>query len=342
MDSRYDRQVRFAGVGPEGQRRLAATTVAVVGLGSLGSIAAELLARAGVGRLRLVDRDFVDQSNLSRQTLYDEEDARQVRPKAVAAANRLRRVNSGVTYEALAADFSPANAEEIARGADVIVDGTDNFETRYLLNEVSVKLDVPWVYGACAGSEGLTFTVRPGQGPCLRCFVRDAPAPGDTLTCETVGIIGPAAATVGALEAAQALRVLVGGNAGNLRVGLATVQWVDVWSGASSTFELLREPACSCCAGHDFPYLDGRVGTQATVLCGRDMVQITPKVAGRISLARVAERLGAAGEVIRTEYLVRAVVEGTELVVFPDGRALIKGTADPEAARSLYARYLGA
>jgi len=342
MDTRYDRQVRFVGVGPGGQRRLAATTVVVVGLGSLSSVAAELLARAGVGRLHLVDRDFVDQSNLSRQTLYDEEDARQVLPKAVAAGNRLRRVNSSVTYETLVADFSPANAEKIARGADIIVDGTDNFETRYLLNEVCVKLDIPWVYGACAGSEGLTFTVLPGQGPCLRCFVPDPPAPDQTLTCETVGIIGPAAAAIGALEAAQALRVLVGKGVGNLPAGPATVQLVDVWSGNSSTFELRREPACACCAGHDFPYLDGRAGTQATVLCGRDMVQITPKIPGRISLARLAERLGAAGEVTRTEFLVRAVVEGTELVVFPDGRALVKGTANPEAARSLYARYLGA
>jgi adenylyltransferase/sulfurtransferase len=343
MDSRYARQILFSGIGREGQRRLSAATAVVIGLGSLGSVTAELLARAGVGSLRLVDRDFVEESNLSRQTLYEEEDARQVVPKAIAATRRLQRVNSEVSYQAFVADFSPANAEETVRGAGVVVDGTDNFETRYLINETCVKLGIPWVYGACAGSGGLMFVVRPGQGPCLRCFIPDPPAPGQALTCETSGIIGPAASTIASLETAQALRILAAAqDAAGWGQDPATVRWADVWSGEFTTFEVRRRPDCECCVRGSFPYLEGRVGTQATVLCGRDMVQVTPKIAGQVSLDQVAERLTPLGKVTRTEFLVRVVLGETEMVVFPDGRALIKGTSNPEVARGIYARYLGA
>lgn len=336
--SRYLRQMLFPEVGRSGQERLAGSTAVVVGLGALGTGVADLLARAGVGRLRLVDRDYVDETNLGRQTLYDEEDCRQSLPKAIAAAGRLRKVNSEVEYEPWVVDVNPRNAEQVVREAGVVVDGTDNLETRYLLNEVCVGRGIPWVHGACVGSVGMTFTVLPGDGPCFRCYLPQAPGPGELPTCDTAGILGPAAAVVAALEAAQALRVLLG----KADDSSTALKYVDVWSGELLTLPLARDPDCACCVRRQFPYLEGKVGSSATAMCGRDMVQIQPAVPVSLRLEEVARRLSLAGEVTANQFLVRARLAGQlELIVFPDGRALVKGTTQPEVARSLYARYLG-
>ncbi|MDI7250634.1 MAG: ThiF family adenylyltransferase [Bacillota bacterium] len=336
--SRYLRQMLFPEVGPAGQERLARSTAVVLGLGALGTGVADLLARAGVGRLRLVDRDYVDETNLARQTLYDEDDCRQSLPKAIAAAERLRQVNSGVQYEPWVVDVNARNAEQVIREAGVVVDGTDNLETRYLLNEACVGRGIPWVYGACVGSVGMTFTVLPGDGPCFRCYLPQAPAPGELPTCDTAGILGPAAALVAALEAAQALRVFLG----KVDDSYTALKYVDVWTGELLSLPLARDPDCACCVRRQFPYLEGRVGSSATVMCGRDMAQVMPAAPVSLRLEEVARRLSLAGEVTANQFLVRAKLAGeVELIVFPDGRALVKGTTQPEVARSLYSRYLG-
>ncbi len=336
--SRYSRQILFPEVGLAGQERLAGSTAVVVGLGALGSGVADLLARAGVGRIRLIDRDYVDESNLGRQTLYDEEDCRQMLPKAVAAARRLREVNSEVEYEPRVQDLNARNVEEAIRGADVVVDGSDNFETRYLLNETCVKQGIPWVYGACVGSVGMSFTVLPGVGPCFRCFVPQSPAPGELPTCDTAGILSPAASAVAALEVAQALRLLLA----KADDAVTRLKYVDVWSGELLALALARDPYCPSCVRGEFPYLEGEAGSGTTVMCGRDMVQVVPRVPVSLSLVQVAEKLGRVGAVTCNEFLVRATLEeGVELIVFPDGRALVKGTTRPGVARALYARYLG-
>lgn len=336
---RYSRQILFPAVGWAGQERLAGSTAVVVGLGALGAGAADLLARAGVGRIRLVDRDYVDESNLGRQTLYSEDDCRQALPKAIAATRRLQKVNSEVAYEPWVRDVNPRNVEETIQGAGVVVDGTDNFETRYLLNEACLKQGVPWVYGACVGSVGMTFTVLPDRGPCLRCFVPRSPLPGELPTCDTAGILGPAAAAVAALEVAQALRVLLGESD---EASGAVLKYLDVWNGDLLNLPLVRDPNCACCARGEFPHLEGKAGSNATVMCGREMVQVSPGGPLSLSLDEVARRLSQVGKVTANEFLVKAILgEGVELVVFPDGRALVKGTTRPEVARTIYARYLG-
>ncbi|HHY95447.1 MAG TPA: thiazole biosynthesis adenylyltransferase ThiF [Firmicutes bacterium] len=336
--SRYSRQVLFLEVGPAGQEKLSGSKAVVVGLGALGTGVAELLARAGVGSIRLIDRDYVEESNLGRQSLYDEDDCRQMLPKAVAAARRLQRVNSEVDYEPQVQDLSARNAEEAIRGASVVVDGTDNFETRYLLNEACLKNGIPWVYGACVGSTGMTFTILPHRGPCFRCFLPTVPAPGVLPTCDTAGILGPAAAAVAALEVGQALRVLLS----KVDESCTLLKYLDVWGGELLSLPLARNQDCPCCVRGEFPYLEGSAGSNTTVMCGRDMVQVVPGTPVALSLSEVADRLRRAGTVTRNEFLVKAVVDDqVELIVFPDGRALVKGTREAGAARAVYARYLG-
>lgn len=336
--SRYSRQILFSGIGLEGQKRLLSCTGVVIGLGALGSGVADLLARAGVGVLRLVDRDYVDESNLARQTLYDEEDCQQALPKAVAAARRLREINSEVQYEAVVRDVNFRNVDEVIQGACVVVDGTDNLETRYLINDACVERGIPWVYGACVGSAGMTFTVLPGEGPCLRCFIPRPPSPGALPTCDTAGILGPAAAAVAALEVAQAMRVLLG----QCDRSCLMLKYVDVWEGLLLTLSLERDRDCPCCVRGERPYLKGEVGTGTTIICGREMVQVAPLNPTSLSLEDVARKLKAVGPVAYNGFFVKvSVPEGLELIVFSDGRALIKGTTDPDAARTVYARYLG-
>lgn len=341
---RYHRQAILPGFGPDSQRRLAEGHAMVVGCGALGTVAADLLARAGVGTLSIIDRDVVELTNLQRQTLYTEQDARESLPKAEAAAHRLHAVNSQVRICAIVEDFSPENAEPLVRthpAAGVLIDCTDNFETRYLLNDVAVKCAIPLVYGGAVATGGVQMTVLPGR-PCLRCIFPDPPAPGSMPTCDTAGIFAPASAVIGALQAAEALRILARCD-DHIEPSLLSI---DVWSGRERRMDLsgAKQPDCPCCAQARYEFLQGRGQSGATVLCGRNSVQITPAARAALDLAELAGRLAAHGQFKHAGSLVRGSIHGEsrmELTVFADGRAIVGGTTDPARARAVYARYIG-
>jgi adenylyltransferase/sulfurtransferase len=335
---RYSRQTRFAPLGPDGQAKLAAARVAVLGCGALGSASAMALARAGVGFLRLVDRDVPEPSNLPRQVLFDEADVAEGLPKAVAAARQLSRINSAAALEPIVADLTPANAVSLLGGVDVIVDGTDNLEARYLVNEVACRLATPWVHGGAIGAEGRVLTVIPGRTACLRCLVPEPPPPGTLPTCDTAGIIGPAALVVGAVQAAEVIKLLVGEAEATAGRMLAC----DLWSFQWRVVDLapLAAIGCPTCRAGDAPWLEGRRGGAATPLCGRDAVQVAAG-GGRVDLPTLATRLAGVASVTANEWLVRAEVEpGIRLSVFADGRAIVDGTSDPARGRAIVARYL--
>jgi molybdopterin-synthase adenylyltransferase len=336
---RYSRQVLFAGVGAEGQRRLGAARVLVVGCGALGSAQVETLARAGVGELIVVDRDFVEESNLQRQTMFAEQDARGRVPKAVAAARRVAEINSEVRCTPEVTHVNNSNVERLVRAADLVLDGTDNFATRYLLNDACVKHGVNWIYGAAVGSYGVTMTVRPRLSPCLRCIFPEPPAAGSAPTCDTAGVLMPIISVVAAVQCMEAIKLLTG-RAEKLHGGLWQFDvWENEWRRISA-----GEPdaACPACALGSFDALEAEAGDLAVILCGRDAVQVSPRTASRLDLGALAERLRAAGEVRANEYLVRLKAGEYELTIFGDARAVVRGTEDVTLARSLYARYVGA
>jgi molybdopterin/thiamine biosynthesis adenylyltransferase len=336
LDDRYSRQVLFPPIGEAGQRRIRAARVLLLGCGGLGAESASLLARAGVGFLRIVDRDVVELSNLQRQALFDEEHVRIGLPKAVAAAHRLATVNSGVEVEPVVADVTPFNILSFLERIDLVIDGFDNFEGRYLLNDACVKQGLPWVYGACVGSSGLSALIVPGMTPCLRCLYRELPEAGVAPTCDTAGILGPVAHVTAALEVAQALRLLVGEEVPRH----AVIASLDVWTLRGERVEVPYAPShgCPCCVEHRFEFLAAAV-PPAAALCGRNAVQVRPQTTRRPELAAIADRLRPLGEVSGNEYLVRFRMPPFELTLFADGRAIVKGTGDAAQARSLVARY---
>jgi molybdopterin/thiamine biosynthesis adenylyltransferase len=346
---RYSRQILFAGIGEEGQERLLGAGAALVGCGALGTVTANLLVRAGIGRLRIIDRDFVETSNLQRQTLFEESDAQASLPKAVAAERRLRAANSTVEVEGLVADLSPENAVELLSGFPLLLDGTDNFETRLLLNDAAISLGVPWIYAAAVGSYGVTMTIRPGETACLACLLESGQEPsapaGAEATCDTAGILNAAAGAIAALQAAEALKILADKSETieNVPAGHGgRVVSCDVWTGKFRSVHVERNPDCRACARHDFRYLRGEAQPHIT-LCGRDSVQIHERHR-KLDLAELGKRLAAApaGDVRNNDFLLRFRVPPYEMTVFADGRAIVKGTQDPAVARSLYARYVGA
>jgi adenylyltransferase/sulfurtransferase len=340
-DRRYSRQVLFQGIGPSGQARIRCSSVLVVGGGALGSIASEVLVRAGIARLRLVDRDYVDESNLQRQSLYDERDLREGVPKAVAACRKLQRINGEVEIDARVEDVHAGNVLALFEGIDLVLDGTDNFETRYLLNDASVKTGVPWIYAACVGSYGMSFVVRPGATACLRCLLEEEPPPGTSPTCDTAGVIAPAVHAVSAFQLAEALKIL----AGRWEALTGAVLSLDVWQGRADSFRPRgRRGDCPACGLGRLDYLGGASESQTITLCGRNAVQVRPGKPAALALEEVAARLrqtGEASEIAVNSYLLRWKLDGREIVLFPDGRAIVQGTQDPAEARSLYARYVG-
>ncbi len=338
---RYVRQMRYPRLGEEGQRRLLASTALICGCGALGSVIANTLARAGVGKLRIVDRDFLEISNLQRQVLYTEDDVASGLPKAIAAKNHLQRINSEIEIEAIVADVDSSNIASLAEGVDVIVDGTDNFETRFLLNDASHKFNIPWIYGGCLGAEGQTMTILPGETACLRCLMPDAPAPGATPTCDAAGILGTIINVIASIEANEAIKIL----SGHREAASPYLTVFELWDNRirQVKLDLLREAnTCPACNHQEFPWLDGARGSHTAVLCGRNAVQLSFADRQEISLENLAAKLEGLGPVKYNRYLLRAEIAPYQVTVFPDGRAIIGGTEDIAEAKTVYARYIGA
>jgi molybdopterin-synthase adenylyltransferase len=336
----------FAGIGRDGQERIAASRVLLIGCGALGCVIADALTRAGTGHLRIVDRDFVEMTNLQRQILFDEQDVADHVPKAIAAHRRLQRVNSEIVIEPIVADADCRNIFEFVAGCHLILDGTDNFEIRYLINDVSLETGLPWIFTGCTGSAGQVMPVFPGTSACLRCLLPAPPPPGTTETCDTAGVLGPAIGMIASFQAAMALRILAGHAAEVPR----QLTIIDAWCGqfrAVDVSKLRDAAACPACHHGERLWLHGDRSSSSIVLCGRNAVQVTPADHLRLSLTELAARLAASGTVLSNPFLVRLSVserpgeEPHELTVFPDGRAIIRGTEDPGVARSLYSRYVG-
>jgi molybdopterin-synthase adenylyltransferase len=335
FEERYSRQILFPGIGALGQQRLADGRVAIVGCGATGSTLAGLLARAGVGTLRIIDRDYVEPSNLQRQALFDEADAAASLPKAIAAARKLAACNSQIVVEPEVADLTPENIDRLLSGAQLLLDGTDNFETRYLLNDFAVQRGLPWIYSAAVGSYGITMNILPGDTACLACMFPESPR-GALETCETAGVLGPAVSLVGSAAAGEALKLLVGAREQLRRTLLS---W-DLWTNQTSTIQAAEpHPDCRACGRRDFVHLAGE-GRPHISLCGRNSVQIHER-ARPMDFALMSERLSAHGTVRHNEFVLKFWHEPYEFTLFPDGRAIIKGTSDTAVARSLYARYIG-
>jgi len=335
---RYSRQILLAEIGKEGQEKLLSSAVAIIGCGALGTVIANSMVRAGVGRVKIVDRDYIESNNLQRQVLFDEEDIARGLPKAIAAAEKLRRVNYRVRIEPLVADVNPGNAEEIIGDVDLVLDGTDNFETRFLVNDACVKHGIPWVYGAVIATYGMTMVIVPHRTPCFRCFLAEMPVPGSTPTCDTVGVLGPAVNIVASLEVTEGLKLLMGKEE-ELHGRLI---YVDAWTGTLERLELeKRGGLCPTCDLGQFEFLEARKGSYLTSLCGREAVQINVRGEAKVSFPDLAERLSPVGQVTFNDYMLRFQVDSYELTVFPEGRTIIKGTTDEALAKTLYAKYIG-
>jgi molybdopterin/thiamine biosynthesis adenylyltransferase len=334
---RYSRQTLFAPIGKAGQERLGQASVAIIGCGALGTGLANHLCRAGVGRLLIADRDYIELNNLQRQILFDEEDIAQHLPKAVAAVNRLRRVNSEAKLEALVEDINADGIEALVQDVDLVLDATDNFETRYVLNDACVKHQRPWIYSGVVASYGVTMNILPGETPCLRCIFPEMPAPGTSATCDTVGVLNGIVAAITGVAATEALKILL-----HSEKISREMFWMDLWENTSERIELPRQPECPTCGQHSYEFLETLSGTRSASLCGRNAVQVRGGRRGdRIDLTALAERLRPVGQVAQNEFLLRFLVDDYELTIFPDARAIIKGTDDEQVARSVYARYVG-
>jgi molybdopterin/thiamine biosynthesis adenylyltransferase len=337
---RYSRQIRFPGMREDGQRKLLNSRVTLCGCGALGTVLANVLVRGGVGHLRLIDRDFIETSNLQRQVLFDEQDVAANLPKAEAAARKLRAINSSVTIEPIVTDIDRTNIYDLVHDADIILDGTDNFEIRYLINDAAIKLGKPWVYGGCIGSHGQTMTILPGETPCLRCVFEAAPGPGEAGTCETAGVLSPIINIIASYQATEAFKILAGRREKINRELL----YFDVWDNIQKRIKiapLLGKVDCPCCQRKKFEWLDGDMGSHTTSLCGRNAVQVAHRTSSTLNFDDLARNLATMGQVSHNRFLLKFQVDSYDFTVFPDGRAIIKGTDDVDKARTLYAKYIG-
>lgn len=337
---RYSRQMRFPGIGEAGQRKLLDSHVTLCGCGALGTVLANALVRAGVGHVRIIDRDFIETHNLQRQILFDEHDVSENLPKAEAAARKLSAINSSVHVEPVVTDIDRTNILELTKDADLILDGTDNFEIRYLINDVAIKLGKPWVYGGSIGSHGQTMTILPGETPCLRCVFEVAPAPGEAATCETAGVLGPIVNIIASFQATEAFKILTGQRDQVNR----DLVYVDVWENTIRRIKIAKLKGavdCPCCQRRRFEWLDGEMGSHTTSLCGRNAVQVAHRSSSMLNFEEMARHMGALGDVSYNRFMLKFAVDGFEFTVFPDGRAIIKGTSDVDKARTLYAKYVG-
>lgn len=337
MTDRYSRQVLFSAIGEAGQKKIRASKVVLIGCGALGTVSSEMLTRAGIGKLTVIDRDFVEYSNLQRQSLFKEEDAHQGLPKAAVAERELGAVNSDVEIEGVIEDVTWQNIDKLCREHDLIMDGTDNFETRFLMNDFAVKKEIPWIYGACVGSYGVSFAFQPKVTACLQCLFEQPTDVGTTETCDTAGILAPIVHVIAAFQVAQGLKILVGESPDR------EILQVDVWSGKWQTIsaEEARCRECRCCGRHQFHFLEGQENRRLTRLCGRNAVQISPPQPTRSDFQQISRRLEKSAQIDLNEYLLMIRVDGYEIALFADGRSIIRGTDDFTEARALYAKYIG-
>jgi molybdopterin/thiamine biosynthesis adenylyltransferase len=359
--ARYHRQSLLPGFGEQAQRRLLDSTALILGCGALGTVSANMLARAGVGHLVIVDRDFIDLTNLQRQVLFDEQDIADDIPKAVAAKRKIAAINSQVRVTAIIDDINHGNIERFAEGADILVDGLDNFETRYLANDLAVKKGLPYIYGGAVGTGGMSYAILPHTAngdsawetapggsratPCFRCIFEHAPRPGESPTCDTAGVLGPAISIIANFQAGEALKIL----SGNLDRVCPTMLNIDLWANSITQLKVGRsreDGNCPCCKQHNFEFLEGKSGSSAVALCGHDAVQLSHRQGSEsLNMDEVATRLGRLGSVRANEFMIRALLSDNgkdyELTVFRDGRAIVKGTGDASVARGVYAKYVG-
>ena len=336
MIDRYSRQTLFPGIGEEGQQKLGSSCVVIIGCGALGTIIATSLVRAGVGKVRIIDRDFIEYHNLQRQVLFSEEDIKAELPKAIAAEKHLKKVNSSVEIEGVVSDVNYTNIERLVTGADLILDGLDNLETRFLINDVSLKHKIPWVYGGAISSYGMTMNIIPHETPCFRCLSASPSGRGIALTCDTAGVISPAPFIIGSLQTAEAMKILVGAEAINRDLIM-----IDAWKDEFNRFKISRRADCPACRG-EYQFLEARFGTRTTSLCGQNAVQVLNPEVREVSFERLAAHLRPVGEVNYNEFMLRFRVDNHEMVIFPDGRAIVKNMNDEAIARGLYAKYIGA
>ena len=337
MQDRYSRQVILPNIGEEGQKTLLKSKITIIGCGALGTVVANNLVRAGVGKISIIDRDFVELNNLQRQILFDEDDIGI--PKAVAAAEKLKRVNSDVEIEAMVKDLNHMNAEKIMSGVDLVLDGTDNMQTRFLINDVCVKSKIPWIYTAAIGTYGMMMTIVPGRTPCFRCLLPDVPEPGSLPTCDTVGVLNTIPAIIASIESTEAIKILLGKKITTNEE--SNLIYYDAWSNTFEKITVMRDERCRCCVEHKFDFLNTAKKEIITSLCGRNAIQITPAKSADISFKSLAERLKRLGEVRFNNFILVFKERDKEISLFKDGRAIIKGTDDEKVARSLYARYVG-
>jgi molybdopterin-synthase adenylyltransferase len=338
--SRYSRQLVLKEIGREGQSLLDQSRIAIIGVGALGTVSANLLARAGVGNIRLIDRDFLEMNNLQRQVLYDEADLAENLPKAVAAKQKLERTNSEIKIEAQVADVNPDTIAHLLDKVNLVVDGTDNFETRFLINDYCLKNKIPWIYGGAVRMEGMSYVILPGNGPCLRCLFGEAPSPENIQTCDQVGILAPVAHLIASFQTIEAIKILA------QRFEFVDRQlWkVDLWNRQFKAISLehLEDAPCSSCRGREYPFLERKAGSHAVMLCGRNAVQIFSRRPEGMSFEKLAAKLKPQAEVQFNDYLLRCRLPEHEITVFAGGRAIVKGTEDEAEAKSLYAKYIGA
>jgi len=334
--ARYEKHILLNEVGKEGQRKLLDSSIVIIGCGALGSVIASNLARAGVGKIKIVDRDYVELDNLHRQFLFDEIDAKKRLPKAVAAAEKLKKINSEIEIDAIIADVNPSNIEEIIKDVDLVLDGVDNMETRFLINDACIKHNIAWIYGAVIATEGMTMNILPGKTACFRCLIRKIPPPGALPTCDTAGVLNTAVNVIASLQATEAIKILVGGEIRKEAIH------VDVWKATWTSIKVQKQKNCIACGRKIFEFLDAKKQADVTILCGRNAVQINPNIKSKISFEDLYDRLKkVVDEVLYNEYMLRFKVEDYEFVVFEDGRVIIKGVGDAAIARSLYAKYIG-
>ena len=340
-EGRYSRQIRFPGIGPKGQEKLSRSSVLLIGCGALGSSISDTLVRAGIGKLRIVDRDVLELSNLQRQSLFQESDVESGLPKAAVAAKKLRAINSTVEIEAEVMDVTHENLHGLAEGCDLILDGTDNFEIRFLINDYAVKHQIPWVFGGCLGCDGQSMTIVPGQTPCLRCLMQEGPPPaGATKTCDSFGVLAPIINLIASVQCIEAMKILTG-NLDKINRNLVVVSLWDSQFRSMNLAKLKESNTCPVCDLGQFEWLDGRQVSHWAVLCGRNAVQLNPPDRNDIELERLATQLSGLGSIQQNAFLLKFETDKYELTIFPDGRAIVGGTDDIVEAKNVYARYVG-